>query len=365
MRCGRFLTVAIGLFLLLCGRAYGHDPFEVTTGIRIEPSELEIEVTMLADNALLIANEGRQINRPLEQEAEADQQAVMKSAAAGLFHIEIDNTVLHPEQVQFHVSDENDAVFLLRYPRRDTGMLKVDAIHLKTLGEGYTSALSITQQGKALADGFRVLHSADTVAIVQIDSLAPGYPQSNSGSALSAFKEFFVLGFEHILEGLDHLLFLAGVLIVCKNAKETLVLVTSFTLAHSFTLFLTALNAVTLPAIVVEPLIAASIIYIGMENALLSRDMRRRYVLTFVFGLIHGLGFSAALQSMNVAQNSQFIVEIASFNLGVEAVQVILALALLPAIGWLRRTVFYQSVVTAVSLAISAAGLFWFVRALT
>lgn len=160
------------------------------------------------------------------------------------------------------------------------------------------------------------------------------------------------------------MLFLAGVLIVCRGVKEVLILVTSFTLAHSLTLFLTALNALTLPAIIVEPLIAASIIFIGFDNVFLSRNMKYRYVLTFIFGLVHGLGFSAALQSMNIEQNSHFIAVIASFNLGVEAVQVLLALALLPVLIGLRRTRFHRAAVRVVSVAISAMGLFWLHAAL-
>lgn len=93
--------------------------------------------------------------------------------------------------------------------------------------------------------------------------------------------------------------------------------------------------------------------------------MKYRYILAFIFGLIHGLGFSAALQSMDIAQSNNLIWVIAPFNLGVEAVQVLLALALLPVLVWLRRTRFHQTVIGAVSLAISAMGMFWLYGALS
>lgn len=365
MRYGSFVAIAFGFLVLLFGRAYGHDPFEVTSNIRIEKDALEIEVTMLAENALLIANNGKQVTQPLNQEVTAEQKAVMQNAVSRLFTVTLDSTPLQPTDVQFAISDENDAVFSLQYPRPAAGSLVVDAIHLSILGEGHTNALTFTQNGATMAGGLRILHSADTIAQVHVAPFTSDFHQQTGDSALSTFKQFFVLGFEHILEGLDHLLFLAGVLIVCKGVKDVLILVTSFTVAHSLTLFLTAVNALTLPAIIVEPLIAASIVFIGLDNVFLPRNTRLRYILTFIFGLIHGLGFSAALQSMDIAQNNHFLVVIASFNLGVEAVQVLLALVILPFLIGLHRTRFHQAVVKLVSLAISVMGFFWFYRALS
>lgn len=364
MRYGRLLAVAFCLFLLVSGRAYGHDPFEVTADIRIGQDTLKIEVTMLRENALLLANNGKQVKQRWKQETTDQQKAMMQSAASRLFAVTLNDIALQPVDTQLTLSEENDAVFLRRYPKPEAGTLAVDAIHLAILGEGYTSALTVTREGAVMAGGLRVLHAADTMAQVEIAPGASNSSQQAGDNVLSTFKQFFVLGFEHILEGLDHLLFLAGVLVVCKGVKEVLILVTSFTLAHSLTLFLTALNALTLPAIIVEPLIAASIIFIGFDNVFLARKMKYRYLLTFIFGLVHGLGFSAALQSMNIEQNNHFIVVIASFNLGVEAVQVLLALALLPVLMSLRRTRFHQAVVRVVSMAISAMGLFWLYSAL-
>lgn len=171
----------------------------------------------------------------------------------------------------------------------------------------------------------------------------------------------FVLGVEHILAGADHLLFLLGVVLVGGRLRTLVVAVTAFTLAHSVTLGLAALNVVAPSPSLIEPLIALSIVYVGIENWFVG-DASRRWRLTFPFGLIHGFGFAGALQEVAVP-GEQLPLALLSFNLGVEAGQ-LLALALaLPGLLWLRRQSWFAvRGVRATSLLIAVAGLGWFVQ---
>jgi hydrogenase/urease accessory protein HupE len=174
----------------------------------------------------------------------------------------------------------------------------------------------------------------------------------------------FRLGIEHILTGYDHLLFLLGLILVGGRLGPLLVVVTAFTLAHSLTLGLAALGAWAPSPGFVEPAIALSIAYVGVENWFV-RDASRRWLITFPFGLVHGFGFAGALQEISLPA-SQVPVALAAFNVGVEAGQVAVLAAVLPGILWLsRRRWFADRGMKAASAAIAAAGLFWFVTRVT
>src|SRR5439155_14958267 len=115
---------------------------------------------------------------------------------------------------------------------------------------------------------------------------------------------FFRLGVEHIVTGYDHLLFLAALLLVCKSLREAAAVITFFTVAHSITLSLAALDIVRLPARFVEPAIAASIVYVGLENIFGRHRIAGRAAITFAFGLVHGLGFASALREVGLGSRS-------------------------------------------------------------
>ncbi len=174
----------------------------------------------------------------------------------------------------------------------------------------------------------------------------------------------FRLGIEHILTGYDHLVFLLGLILVGGRIRSLLVVVTAFTLAHSVTLALAALGVWAPSPSMIEPAIALSIAYVGVENWFV-RDAERRWLITFPFGLVHGFGFAGALHEVAVPQG-QIPLALVSFNVGVEAGQVAVLLVVLPAVLWLRRqTWFALGGVRAASAAIAAAGVAWFVSRVT
>ncbi|HEV8487331.1 MAG TPA: HupE/UreJ family protein, partial [Blastocatellia bacterium] len=182
----------------------------------------------------------------------------------------------------------------------------------------------------------------------------------STGPPLS-FSQFLLLGIEHILTGYDHLVFLLGLLIAGASFKAAAKIITSFTVAHSITLALATLGVVRISPGIVEPLIAVSIIYVGLEN-IFRREMSRRWLLTFCFGLVHGFGFAAVLSELGIGSGglAGAAIPLLSFNLGVELGQVVIAGAALPLIWKLRnRPSFVARFVPVCSVLVAVAGGFW------
>jgi hypothetical protein len=155
-----------------------------------------------------------------------------------------------------------------------------------------------------------------------------------------AFVEFLKLGIGHILNvgAFDHLLFLTALLLGCRKLKPMLLVITCFTLAHSITLALAALDVVTISTRIVEPLIAASIIFVAAENFRRKEKSWHRYALTCGFGLIHGFGFASALRASGLGGNgSEIAMPLLAFNLGVEIGQLVVAATVLPALLILNK----------------------------
>ncbi len=170
----------------------------------------------------------------------------------------------------------------------------------------------------------------------------------------------FRMGIEHILTGYDHLLFLAGLVLVSVRVKPLLGAITAFTVAHSVTLALAVLGVWSPSPRIVEPGIALSIAYVGVENLFLT-DARGRWRITFPFGLLHGFGFAAALRELSMPK-SELPMALLSFNLGVEAGQLGVIAILFPMLLFARsRGVLTDRVVKVLSVGIATAGAVWFV----
>ena len=184
--------------------------------------------------------------------------------------------------------------------------------------------------------------------------------QPNRVSALDQTYEFTLLGIEHILPGYDHLLFLLGLHILDRKITHVLKIITAFTLAHSLTLALAALDVVVLPARLVEAAIALSIAYIAVENILIRRRPEKRWIVALVFGLVHGFGFAGILRDIGLAQ-TDLLISLFAFNIGVEVGQIGVIALLFPVlvvVGRLRRQLAFQRIVSAFILV---CGLVWFV----
>ena len=172
-----------------------------------------------------------------------------------------------------------------------------------------------------------------------------------------AALNFVRLGFFHILDGIDHLLFLFCLVIPFRKLRSLIIVVTSFTVAHSVTLIAAAFNyaptGLWFPPLI-ETLIAASIVYMALENIVGGMTITRRWIITFAFGLVHGFGFSFALHETLQFAGSHLVTSLLAFNVGVEIGQLVVLLALVPALGLLFRHVVAERIGTIILSALVA-----------
>lgn len=205
-----------------------------------------------------------------------------------------------------------------------------------------------------------------------LDGAAASPPLPRTGTAeLTALQSFLAYvgnGFLHILpKGLDHVLFVLGVFFFALKLRPLLWQVTAFTVAHTLTLALATLGIVSVPASIVEPLIAASIAYVGIENVFHRKPTSRaRIAVVFGFGLLHGLGFANVLGNIGLSPG-HFIASLIAFNIGVELGQLMILLAAFLSLGvWFGEKPWYRRrVANPISAAIALMGLWWMVERLT
>lgn len=177
-----------------------------------------------------------------------------------------------------------------------------------------------------------------------------------------AFLRFVATGIEHILDGVDHLLFVICLLIPFRRLRPLIAIVSSFTVAHSITLFASAFGLVPdaswFPPLI-ETLIAASIVYMAFEN-IVGSHWERRWVIAFGFGLVHGFGFSFALSETLQFAGRHLLTSLLAFNIGVEIGQLMVIIVAVPLMNWLMRNAFSERMGTIILSAILAhSGWHW------
>jgi hydrogenase/urease accessory protein HupE len=188
----------------------------------------------------------------------------------------------------------------------------------------------------------------------------------DAGHPSSGFFDGLALGFTHIVPaGLDHILFVLGLFLLSRRPREVLLQVTTFTVAHSITLGLSLYGLVSIPPSIVEPMIALSVAYVGVENLMTSRLHPSRVAIVFAFGLLHGMGFAEALTGLHLSP-FRFLMTLVSFNLGVEAGQLaVIAVAAAALAGVMRvRASARAPAVRFASAAIGVAGTVWTIQRL-
>lgn len=198
-------------------------------------------------------------------------------------------------------------------------------------------------------------NSGRTVFDRSHDAIAVG-----ENSLVTSSLQYGRLGVKHILLGLDHVLFVIALIIGAQSFKSLLQVTSTFTLAHSVTLISTLLGGISVPAIVVEPLIALSIAFVAIEN-LLGGPARHRLPVVFGFGLLHGLGFAGSLRITDGA-STDLLVSLLSFNVGIETGQAILLAAVFPLLLLVRKTRIAVPAQRTATGVVAVFGLFWFVE---
>jgi hydrogenase/urease accessory protein HupE len=178
-------------------------------------------------------------------------------------------------------------------------------------------------------------------------------------ATLEIVAQYLQLGFRHVVQGLDHILFVLGIFLLATELKPVLVQVTSFTVAHSLTVGLAMSGVLLVSSRIVEPLISLSIAYVAIENIVIGRLTPWRPAVVFGFGLFHGMGFAGALRELHVP-HGQFLPALISFNVGIELAQLSVIAAAFVSVAMWRRKPWYRSRVSApASAAIAATGLIW------
>jgi hydrogenase/urease accessory protein HupE len=220
---------------------------------------------------------------------------------------------------------------------------------------------------RRLAHGHRCYAAVvDSAGTIRSDALlAPALPQlrlpDDGAAATAGFGQsgaFFVLGVEHILLGFDHLAFLLALLLGCRSWRRIVATVTAFTVAHSLTLVAAALGVVALPDVLVEATIAGSIAVVAAANLLQRGGTVHRWHFAFGFGLIHGFGFAGVLAELEVG-GPHALLPLLTFNLGVEAGQMVFALVAVPLLAALARGRRGSTLLAVGSVATGTAGLCW------
>jgi hypothetical protein len=245
---------------------------------------------------------------------------------------------------------EDGVVFQVRFTCPEVpGALTLAAPILEGLTPGHRHLARLFRAGKA---ELKVLDRAHAIW-----TLGGGAPTS---SALGMAWAMLKLGVEHILGGADHLVFLLGLILVGGSLRAMVGVVTAFTIAHSITLALAALSVFAPSPRLVEPAIALSIAYVGVENFFV-KDASKRWRITFPFGLIHGFGFAAALREIALPR-AQVPIALVSFNLGVEVGQLAVLAVALPLVLTLRHAPWFAGRgVKTLSAAIALGGVALFV----
>lgn len=270
--------------------------------------------------------------------------------------LQLDGTTIAPTSSRAsNDANSSNVAFEFIFPRPPgTRSLSFRSLLLKDLPFGHRQAVTARDaSGRELS---RMLLSA------REDAASFSLHQSAGESATGGFVGFLFLGIRHILTGYDHLLFLFGLLVICRSVRSAALLITCFTAAHSLTLALSTFGLVTLSSRFVEAAIAVSILYVGIENVFRrDKKIQGRALLTFVFGLVHGLGFATVLREMGVAgSGSSAVVPLVAFNSGVELGQLSVAAIVLPVIWRLRSSESFRRVgLPACSVVVALAGGYW------
>lgn len=283
----------------------------------------------------------------------AERAASIRALLTARLQIAADGQPLRPEWGEPEILADRQAIrFALRFP----GAAKPGTISISGLmfpyDPNHQTFVNIYEDGELTRQ----------VILNRLESRMDHVFGTRQGS-IAVIRKFIPEGIHHILIGPDHLLFLVGLLLMGGTMRRLLLVVTAFTLAHSITLTLAALDILTPPARIIEPAIALSIIYVGFDNLLVKEGRDVRAWIAFVFGFIHGFGFANVLREMDLPRRALGW-SLFSFNFGVEIGQMLVVVIVASALAALRARSEKagRQVAFAGSIVVIAAGAFWFVE---
>jgi hydrogenase/urease accessory protein HupE len=340
--------------------ASAHDPGLSTATVRLTQNQIEVTLGFSIIDTAEIVEIDKDRDAHISKEELADAVNELQKMGTNALNLKLDGQSISPTNVKCTFDPSDNASVTITFPAARLSKLELRSKWLALLQPGHRQFLSIQNpKGEVLAE--RLLSANSDSVTIQMD---PADSQPVAVVRNNSFADFLVMGVKHIWTGYDHLLFLLGLLIVTRNFASSFKIITCFTIAHSITLAVATLSLVQFSSRIVEPLIAASIVYVGIENLFRGDDPKGRWLLTFAFGLIHGFGFASVLRELGVGANGSGIaVPLVSFNLGVELGQIVIAALVLPVIWKLRtKPVFITRWVPACSVVVALLGGYWFVQ---
>jgi hydrogenase/urease accessory protein HupE len=348
-----------GLLLLQSSWAYAHPPGLSSVELQIGAGQLIAKITFALQDIEAFAPMDSDLDAEVsDAEREAAKPAVARLLAEQ-FMVTIDSKPVQPtEPGSVSYDEQNNAHVELRFAGQAAKQLLLQSKLLSMLPEGHQQFVTVKNAaGHTLLE--KMLGRTDDR--LQLN-LADADQQSVTDS--STFLSFLKLGIEHIITGYDHLLFLFALLAVTHSFWPAIRIITFFTIAHSITLALASLNLIDLPSSFVEPFIAATIVYVAVENIIRGDHPKGRQWLTFGFGLIHGFGFASVLRELDIASgDSGILVPLLSFNLGIESGQIAVAAVVLPIIWQLNNRVKIADVfLRGCSVVVALVGAYWFLE---
>jgi len=330
--------------LAACPRLQGHDLYRSESKLEVQRRQVKATFTFNLLDFPGVDQDGDK--RVTQQEFD---QALDGVYAAILRHYTLDSNgpPARYTREKAEVFDEHVMTLVVQYVfPQDVLAIRVNSTLPDVLGPGHIHLTTVILNGR-IQEG--ILDNKTRSAFFSPDT----------GSNWQTFGRFVWLGIQHIATGYDHLAFLLGLLIATASLRSLVKVVTSFTVAHSITLALATFSIVVLPSRFTESMIAASIVYVAAEN-LIRGGAIERYRITFLFGLVHGFGFSNVLREMQLPRTN-LALTLFSFNLGVEIGQLVFVVLLFPAIEDLLASR-WKRLRPAVSVAIGLLAIYWFIQ---
>jgi hydrogenase/urease accessory protein HupE len=356
---GKWLIAA--LLMLQSAWVCAHPPGLSSVDLVIRAAQLDVKVTFALQDIEAFSPMDSDLDAEVsDAERDAAKPAIAKLLAEQL-RINVDGKDYAPAEPGLVSFDEqNNAHVEFHYQAAPQQQLLLQSKFLALLPEGHQQYLTIRNaNGKTLSE--KMLGKNDNQISIPLADIANGDQQAPAHSSFAAFVDFLKLGIEHIVTGYDHLLFLFALLAVTHSFWPAIKIITFFTVAHSITLACAGLNLIELPSSFVEPFIAATIIYVGVENVIRGDHPKGRHWLTFGFGLIHGFGFASVLREMEISSgDTGILLPLLSFNLGIETGQIAVASVVLPMIWWLNnKPAIAEKFLKGCSVLVSLMGAYW------
>ena len=352
--CLSICLAALAATLLTTGVAEAHPiPFSYLD-LRVDVAEGEIEASLVA-HIIDLAHDLEIVppERLLDPGIAAQYAEAMAALVEGRLQLASGQRSFAPDWFPPEVLPDRQSVRLRFRYRLDQrpGVIEVDSV-LFPYDPRHQTFLNVYEAGELRRQ-----------AILDVNHPRVEYFLGTWQGTRATIQRFLPLGVHHILTGADHLLFLVGLLLLGGSVRQLLIVVTAFTLAHSVTLSLAALDVFSPPATIVEPAIALSIVWVGADNLLVGGGRDMRAWIAFAFGLIHGFGFAGILRAMELPSRG-VAWALVSFNVGVEIGQlvVVIVAALVLAALRSRSEVAGRRLAWAGSVVVIAVGGFWFVQ---